>query len=130
VNAFFDTNIFVYAFLDTAKRQPALEILSGGGMISVQVLNEFTHVALNKRKRSWQEIEAALTVISLRFPDVQAVTKSTHANAVTLARDHKLSFYDALIVAAAVESDCDVLFSEDLQHGRKFGKLGVVNPFL
>jgi predicted nucleic acid-binding protein len=49
---------------------------------------------------------------------------------VSLAREHGLSFYDALIVASAVEAGCDILYSEDMQHGRTFGGLGIVNPFL
>ncbi|TMJ22041.1 MAG: PIN domain-containing protein [Alphaproteobacteria bacterium] len=47
-----------------------------------------------------------------------------------LARDHGLAFYDALIVAAALEAGCDTLFTEDMQHGRKFGSLTIINPFI
>ncbi len=127
---FFDTNILVYAFLDIAKRQRAIEVLSEGGLISVQVLNEFTNVARNKRKRTWPEIEAALDVIRSRFPKIVLLTVEVHAAAVRLARDHGLSIYDALIVAAALEAGCDTLFSEDLQHQRSFGPLRIVNPFV
>jgi predicted nucleic acid-binding protein len=49
---------------------------------------------------------------------------------VALARDHRLSFYDALIVAAALEAGCDTLYTKDMQHGRKFGGLTIVNPFI
>ncbi len=49
---------------------------------------------------------------------------------MSCARDHGLSFYDALIVAAAVEAGCDTLFSEDMQHGRSISGLAIVNPFL
>jgi predicted nucleic acid-binding protein len=45
-------------------------------------------------------------------------------------RDHSLAFYDALIIASAIEAGCDTLFSEDLQHGRRFGGLAIHNPFL
>ena len=48
---------------------------------------------------------------------------------MSLAREHGLSFYDALIVAAAIEAGCDTLFTEDMQHGRKFAGLTIVNPF-
>jgi predicted nucleic acid-binding protein len=129
VTAFFDTNVLVYAFLDTAKRRPALEVLSLGGLISAQVLNEFTQVARNKRQRSWAEIEAAVSVIRMQFPDVAPLTAATHAAGLALARDHGLSFYDALIVATALEAGCDTLYSEDLQDGRRFPGLVIVNPF-
>lgn len=58
------------------------------------------------------------------------ITLETHVAAVTLAREHRLSFYDALIVAAALEAGCDTLFSEDLQHGRTIGPLRIRNPFV
>lgn len=127
---FFDTNILVYAFLDIDKRDKAIAVLAEGGRISVQVLNEFTNVARQKRQRPWPEIEAAITVIREWFPDIVPLTEQTHARALALARDHGLSFYDALIVAAAQEAGCDTLFTEDMQHGRKFGSLNIVNPFI
>ena len=102
MSRFFDTNILVYAFLDAVKRERAIEVLSEGGLISIQVLNEFTNVALKKRRRSWPEIEAALGVIRARFPKVILLTVEIHASAVVLAREHGLSIYDALIVAAAL----------------------------
>jgi len=129
VTAFFDTNVLVYGFLDIEKRQRALDTLSAGGIISVQVLNEFTNVARNKRGRPWQDIEAALSVIRLRFPEIVPITYDTHASALALARDHSLAFYDALIVASALEVGCDTLYSEDLQDGRSFPGLTIVNPF-
>ena len=55
---------------------------------------------------------------------------ATHAAAVAMARDHSLAFYDALILAAAIEAGCETLYSEDFQHGRQFGDCTIVNPFL
>ena len=130
MTAFFDTNVLVYAFLDVEKRARALEALARGGAISAQVLNEFTNVAHKKRRRSWADIEAALGVIRERFRDIVPITSATHAAAVALARDHSLSFYDALILAAALEAGSETLYSEDFQHGRRFGELTVVNPFV
>jgi predicted nucleic acid-binding protein len=129
VSSFFDTNILVYAFLELEKRQPALAILAEGGVISAQVLNEFTNVARKKRQRPWAEVEAAVAVIHMRFPAIVPLTAGTHAAAMTLACDHNLNFYDALIVAAALEAGCGTLYSEDLQDGRTFASLAIVNPF-
>jgi predicted nucleic acid-binding protein len=92
LSLFFDTNVLVYAFLDVEKRGRALEALKQGGVISAQVLNEFTHVAHRKRRRSWPEIEAALAVIRDRFHDIVPITSATHAAAVAMARDHSLAF--------------------------------------
>jgi predicted nucleic acid-binding protein len=130
VTPFFDTNILVYAFLDIDRRERALDLIASGGVISAQVLNEFTNVARRKRQRDWAEIERAVSVIRARFPDVMPLTAGTHAAALGLARDHDFAFYDALVVASAIEGGCDILYSEDMQHGRSVGGLVIVNPFL
>ena len=129
MTSFFDTNVFVYAFLEGPKQDAARAALAAGGAISAQVLNEFVNVMRRKHQRSWRDIEKALSVILERFPDVAPLTRATNAAALTLARDHTLPFYDALIVAAAVELGCAKLYSEDFQHGRSFGGLAVVDPF-
>jgi predicted nucleic acid-binding protein len=129
VRAFFDTNILVYAFLDLEKRELALDTLATGGIISVQVLNEFTHVAYRKRRRPWPDIETAISVIRMQFPEVISIAAGTHQSALVIARDHNFGFYDALIVASALEAGCDTLYSEDMQDGRSFPGLTIVNPF-
>jgi predicted nucleic acid-binding protein len=129
VKAFFDTNILVYAFSTDPRRDRAAEVIALGGDINAQVLNEFTNVLHKKQKLQWPVIEDAKTSVHRLFPNVRPLTVHVHENAIVLARKHTLSFYDALIISAALEAECDVLFSEDLQHGRKFGELEVVNPF-
>ena len=127
---FFDTNVLIYAFSTDDPRSARAEALfAEGGVIGIQVLNEFTNVTRRKLRWQWQEIEAALATIEDLLGPARPLTAPIHAQAVVLARDHELSFYDALIVAAAIDSDCRVLFSEDLQDGRKFGALTVQNPF-
>jgi predicted nucleic acid-binding protein len=127
---FFDTNVFVYAFSVDPKNVAAQRILADGGLISAQVLNEFTSVMRTKARRTWEEIDRSLSLILSRFPTVLPLTLETHAAAFALARDHTLPFYDALILAAAIEAGCETLFSEDFSHGRRFGELTIVNPFL
>lgn len=130
MKAFFDTNILVYATTSDAKKLQAADCLKRGGIASVQVLNEFVHVARRKLRHDWPQIEFALGQFRDSLDDVVPVTLSTHIGAVSLARDHGLSFYDALIVASAIEAGCDTLYSEDMQHGRTIGGLAVVNPFV
>jgi predicted nucleic acid-binding protein len=129
VTAFFDTNIIVYAFSTDPKRDRAIETIATGGSISAQVLNEFTSVLRNKQRQSWTVIEDVIRTITTQFSNILPLTVQTHAAAVGLARDHNLSFYDALIVASALEAGCDTLYSEDLQDGRSFLALTIVNPF-
>jgi predicted nucleic acid-binding protein len=127
---FFDTNILVYAFASNDPRTARAEsLIAEGGVIGVQVLNEFTNVTRRKLRWQWDQIEASLAVVEELFGPVAPLTTSIHAKGVVLARDRGLSVYDALIVAAAQDAGCQFLFSEDLPHGQKFGTLTVENPF-
>ena len=130
MSAFFDSNILIYAFSTDVRRDRALAAIAGGGVISAQVLNEFTNVLRNKQKLDWPVIEAALHSLRFRFPDIVPLTADIHAAAVAVAREHGLAFYDALIVAAAAEAGCDILYSEDMQHGRAIADLTIRNPFI
>jgi predicted nucleic acid-binding protein len=130
VSAFWDTNVFVYAFIAGPKQQIARRTLMSGGVISVQVLHEFANVMTRKMGRPWEEVERFLSVIRVRFPAAAPLTIETHAAAVALARDHSIAFYDALILASALSARCANLFTEDLQHGCRFGDCVIVNPFL
>lgn len=128
---FFDTNILIYAFAAGDRRSARAEaLLAEGGVIGVQVLNEFTNVVRRKLDWEWGQVEAALAVIVELTGSVHPLTIQIHGQAVKLARSHALSFYEALIVAAAADAGCRELLSEDLQDGRKFGSLTVRNPFL
>ena len=128
--AFFDTNILVYAQQTGGKADRARALVASGGKLSVQVLNEFTAVSRRKQSRDWREIaEAIADALTLVDPPL-TLTLDIHAAARALAEDHRLSFYDALIVASAIEAGCDILYSEDMQHGRNIGGLAIVNPFL
>ncbi|MBM3623596.1 MAG: PIN domain-containing protein [Alphaproteobacteria bacterium] len=129
MTAFLDSNILVYAYSTHVKRARAMSLVADGGVISAQVLNEFTNVLRNKQKQEWPVIERALASVRLRFPDILPLTADTHAAALALARDHSFSFYDALIVAAAIEAGCDTLWSEDMQYGRVIGGLTIRDPF-
>jgi predicted nucleic acid-binding protein len=127
--AFFDTNILIYAQQGGTKGEVARRLLAGGGVVSVQVLNEFAAVCMRKLGRSWREVDSALAdVLALVAPPV-SLTLALHEAARALAAGHKVAFYDALVICAAREAGCEVLFSEDLQAGRRFGAMRVVNPF-
>jgi predicted nucleic acid-binding protein len=131
VSRFFDSNILVYAMVSNDPRRPAAEaLLAGPGHMSAQVLNEFVNVMARKLKRTWSDIEAAVLLLRAREEGVRPVSDATTSAAIGIARDAKIHFYDALIVASALECGCDTLMSEDMQHGRKFGRLQIQNPFL
>jgi predicted nucleic acid-binding protein len=127
---FFDTNVLIYvASTDAAKAARAQQLIGEGGMISVQVLNEIANVARRKMALTWAETRDFLALIRDLLP-AQALTVEVHAAGLVLAERYGLSIYDAMIVAAALDADCDTLWSEDMQDGLEIdGRLRVVNPF-
>ena len=132
--AFLDTNILIYATQAgdprAARAARAAELLAEGGVISVQVLNEFASTAHRRLKRSWPEIRTALDLVRTLCPDIRPLDAATHDAALTLAEADNFSLYDALIVAAALQAGCTTLWSEDMQHGRLVnGRLTIRNPF-
>ncbi len=126
---FIDTNVLVYAQGSGAKSETARQVLLAGGVISVQVLNEFAAVLSRKLRLEWGAIADALADVRATLGPVRPLDVQTHQHAVDLARLHGFSFYDALIVATALDAGCDTLLTEDLQTGRRIGRLTVVNPF-
>lgn len=128
---FLDTNVLIYAFAaDDPRNARAEALLSEGGVIGVQVLNEFANVAHRKLGWGWPAVESALGAITELADSVRPLTLDIHSRALKFARAGALSFYDALIVAAAAEAGCRLLLTEALQHGRKFDSVTVRNPFL
>jgi predicted nucleic acid-binding protein len=129
--AFLDTNIFVYAIAqDDPRSENAAELISEGGTVSVQVLNEFAAVARKKAKMPWNEVQLALESMNVLCPDPLPITLDTHTQALAIAEKYGLKIYDALIVASALEARCTTLYSEDLQDGQVIAKqLTIRNPF-
>lgn len=128
---FLDTNILVYAFTKGDPRSTIAEKLLGdGGIVSVQVYNEFVNVARRKLRFQWPEVEGALRALRTILDPPIPLTIELHESAIVLAREHRLVFYDALIVAAASRANCAVLFTENMQDGRRMGTLTIRNPFL
>jgi predicted nucleic acid-binding protein len=128
--SFFDTNVLLYLVgSDPAKANRAEALIAAGGTISVQVLNEFASVASRKQRMPWAEIEDTLATLR-SLCRVEPLTVEGHKTALRLASDGGFSFYDAMIVASALHADCDLLYSEDLQHGRRVDRrLTIRNPF-
>ena len=128
---FLDTNIIVYAFsTNDARSRKAEALIEDGGVISVQVLNEFVHVLRRKQGRDWQEIVDALDVLRILLDAPAPVTVELHQTAIKIARRQNFSIYDSLIVAAAQDTGCQVLYSEDFQHGQRVDQLTIRNPFV
>ena len=131
VKAFFDTNVLVYAVTEGDPRTAqAEELLAAGGVLSVQVLNEFVSVARRKIAMPWSDVTQALAAFRILCPAPLPITVETHDAAVRIAATHGYNIFDALIVAAALEAGCETLYSEDLRDGQTInGRLTIRNPF-
>ena len=132
--SFVDTNFLVYTddHDSPEKRRRALEVVSEcrgkrNGVVSTQVLQEY-FVTTTRKLGVVAEVARRKTEI---FGRLQLVTPGLDdiLGAIDLHRLHGLSFWDALVVRSALVSGCSRLFSEDLQDGRRFERLEVVNPF-
>ncbi len=128
-SAFFDSNVPLYLLSsDSDKASRAEQVMAVGGTISVQVLNEFVAVARRKHAAPWATVEQSLAVLR-HVCQVQPLTVATHDKAVELAKRYGMPIYDATIAASALEAGCEILYSEDFQHGQKLDGLTVLNPF-
>jgi predicted nucleic acid-binding protein len=128
---FLDTNILIYAFAkDDPKSGVAESLLAKGGIVSVQVLNEFANVSRRKLRLEWRQIDERIALLKSLLRPVAPPTLEEHDQARALAREHKLSFYDALIVASALNAGATLLLSEDMQHERAITTLTIKNPFI
>jgi predicted nucleic acid-binding protein len=135
--AFFDTNIFVYAYTsnDEQKHNTILELfvnLKAENLllcISSQVLNEFYAVETIKYKVGHSETVGYVKSMSKNF-SVFGVTKDTSLYALSLKEKYHYSWWDSLVLASALENDCQIVYSEDMQHGQVIeNSLKIINPF-
>ena len=132
---FFDTNILIYTFdgSDFEKRSRAVGLIEstmreGTGCISYQVVQESLNVLINKlhatTAQAHQFLEDVLVALWLVNP-----TERLYRVGLNLTRRYKFSYYDSLIVAAALDARCNTLYSEDLQDNQKIESLTIINPF-
>ena len=127
--AFFDTNILMYALAsDIEKADRSEALLSSGGTISVQVLNECALALRRKFKARWPAIALASACMR-EICEVVPVTVETHVRGLALAARHKLHVYDGMIVAAALIAGCTTLYSEDMHDGLVIDRLTIRNPY-
>ena len=126
---FIDSNVILYLLSgESAKANRAEALLSKGGFISVQVLNEVASVCLRKLKMNWDEVDTVLLAVKTTC-DVVPLTLESHEKAVQIAKRYQLSIYDSNIFASAISSGAKMLLSEDMQHGLKIEGVVVKNPF-
>jgi predicted nucleic acid-binding protein len=133
--SFLDTNVLVYTDDERSpqKQEASLALLAlcrqgSSGVVSSQVLQEY-FVTATRKLGVPAEIARRKVEIFARF-DLFLVGLDDILGAIDLHRLHGFSLWDALVVRAATRSGCSVLYSEDLQHGRRIDGLEIVNPFV
>jgi predicted nucleic acid-binding protein len=135
---FLDTNIFAYAAhpAATRKTEVAFKLIedgldTGNGIVSYQVVQEFFSLAFRKFPKAMSGFEAE-EYLNTVFRPLLAVHSSPalYVSALQVYGRYRFSWYDSLIVAAARQADCSILYTEDLQHGLQIENLRVTNPFL
>ena len=133
---FVDTNIFVYAFdnNEPTKQRRSWEILKQAReeiqiVVSTQVLQEFYTVVTRKLEKPLDEEQAESAVKRMVMLPVVQVDVPMVLSAIEASRTFSLSFWDALIVRAAIEGGCERLLTEDLQHGQRIDSLRIENPY-
>lgn len=127
---FLDTNILLYAFLiGDPRRERAKAVVARGGLISVQVAQEFVDVSRRKRGWTWEHVTAALDSLREVLGSPLALTDAMQRSALDIAQRYGLRIYDSMIVSAAKSAGCRVLYTEDLQHGQILDGVRVENPF-
>ena len=129
---FLNTNILIYLYSTEEKKQKrVLELLQNENefVISTQVLSEFCNVLKKKFNFTTKQLSVLLQDFEKNFllhpTDIEQIK-----TALTISDRYKYSFYDALVIAGAIHSGCNLLFSEDLQHGQTIlNKVKITNPF-
>jgi predicted nucleic acid-binding protein len=136
MRVFFDTNVLVYVFdADAPGKQATAQALlrrhtaSGEILLSTQVLQEFFVTVIRKLGKPLDAQTAFETVRNFSLLPVTQVTPRMILSAIQRCGADKISFWDALMVTAAIEGGASIVYTEDLQHGRKFESVEIQNPF-
>ncbi len=134
---FLDSNVLIYSFDGTpTKAQRAEELIAealttSSGVISYQVVQEFFNFAFRRAARPMKTPDAEQFLDAVLRPLLSVHSSpALYVEALHLHGRYQLAWYDCLIVAAAMQANCDILYSEDLQDGQRFGRMQVKNPFI
>ncbi|MGH9551671.1 MAG: PIN domain-containing protein [Terriglobales bacterium] len=103
-------------------------LLESGGVISVQVLNEFASVALGKKAVNFREVREILSILGAVCV-VKPLDVETHERGLNVAERYQFSIYDSMIIAAALQAGCSILYTADLSSGQRIEQLTISNPF-
>lgn len=129
---FVDTNIWLYAFMEdeSEKHKIAFSIISNPNiLLSTQAINEICINLINKTDYSEEDIAELVNNIYSKY-NVSVIDKKTILLSSNIRKKYKVSYWDSLIIASAIEDECSIIYTEDMQYRQVIeGKLEIVNPF-
>jgi predicted nucleic acid-binding protein len=132
-NVFMDTNILLYAYSDTEieRKETALSLLEQEKVyFSTQVINEFIWIMNRKFNVNMNSLKLISEGIFEMYK-VVLIDKASITTATDISSKYKFSYWDSLMIASAIASNCNILYTEDLQHGQVIeNRLTVINPFM
>ena len=127
---FLDSNIILYAFGEKGhEKEIAKDLIRKRPLITIQVVNEIINVLLRKFNFSVDKTKEILNFLKFKT-EIRLLNLQTIDSALHIKEKYKYSFWDSLIIASALENECLILYTEDLQHEQVIeGKLKIINPF-
>jgi len=129
---FIDTNVLIYAYSEDEPEKAVVSqeiIVENYSITSVQVLNELSNVLYKKFRKSEDKVISAILEIT-ELLEVVPITLSTVLKAHEVKKRYKYSYYDSLVIASAIENNCKILYTEDMQHNQRIWRnLRIVNPY-
>ena len=130
-NYFIDTNVLIYALGDDIpKKDIEIGLISVQAMISTQIISEMANVMFRKLKLDYPDIRTVINKLMEKM-ELRIITAHTIQLALSIAERYGYSWFDSQVIASALENDCSMLYSEDLQHGQMIeDRLRISNPFL
>ena len=128
---FLDTNVLIYSVGNVvSKKAKAVNLICPRAVISTQNITESINVMHRKLGYDYPQIRTIITTFSSQMT-LRIVTREIIRSAINIAERYGYSYYDSQVIASALENNCPLLYSEDLQHGQVIeGRLKILNPFL
>lgn len=127
-----DSNVLIYAFADhdDFRKSIAKEIISKCDIISLQAVNETVCVLLRKFNFPKEKLEQVVQFLKEQFI-ISSLTVNTLEQTITLSKKYNFSFWDSMMIAAALDNHCSIIYTEDLSHNQLIeNKLRIINPFI
>ena len=127
-----DSNILIYAFANNNdfRKSIAKDIIAKCNIISIQAVNETSYILLKKFKLPKEELEKVIQFMKNQFI-ISSLTTNILDQTIALCKKYDFSFWDSMMIAAALENHCSIIYTEDLSHGQLIeNRLRIINPFI